>query len=85
MKIELSSYREDRLLRQWTAEGEASSFQQSLEQLLRQLLREGDFPFPLWLDRNTRELARFHQTVFFAEQFLEKVHFDRLLLRLLEY
>ncbi len=48
------------------------------------LCRALAIPLPLWLPKNTREIARFRQTLFFAEQFDEPVVFDRLQLRYLE-
>ena len=41
-------------------------------------------PIPLWMEKNTREFARFHQTLFFAEQFSEPIRFDRLQIRWLD-
>ncbi|MDD2214273.1 MAG: hypothetical protein PHR21_07035 [Oscillospiraceae bacterium] len=52
-------------------------FSHELEQNLIALCRSLDIPVPLWLSKNTTEFARFHQTVFFSEQFTDKVNFDR--------
>jgi hypothetical protein len=38
-------------------------------------------PTPIWLEKNTREFARFHQTIFFEGQFTDRVPFDRLQIR----
>ena len=46
--------------------------------------REMNVPFPLWLSKNTREFAQFHQTTFFEDQFSDnKVPFDRFMIRLI--
>ena len=38
----------------------------------------------LWLSKNTREFAQFHQTTFFEDQFSDnKVPFDRFMIRLI--
>ncbi len=60
------------------------SFSAVLERCLIALCRALDIPIPLWLDKNTREFARFHQTLFFAGQFTETVYFDRFQIRWLE-
>ncbi|MDO5733595.1 MAG: hypothetical protein Q4P08_00400 [Eubacteriales bacterium] len=56
----------------------------ALERALRKLCTCLDLPLPLWLDKNTKEFARFRQTFFFAEQFTEEVKFSRFQIRLLE-
>ena len=60
------------------------SFVKQLEKCLIRLCRELEIPIPLWLEKNTREFARFHQTIFFEEQFTEKVNFNRFQIRLLK-
>ena len=40
------------------------SFVKQLEKCLIKLCRELEIPIPLWLEKNTREFARFHQTIF---------------------
>ena len=57
------------------------SFTDSLEKCLVQLCREFHIPVPLWLNKNTREFARFRRTFFFSEQFDEDVGFDRFEIR----
>ena len=52
-------------------------FSAELEQALILLCRELDIPTPLWMRKNTHEFAAFHQTLFFSDQFNEKVRFDR--------
>lgn len=36
-----------------------------------------EIPVPLWLKKNTKELANFRKTFFTSEQFMEKVWFDK--------
>jgi hypothetical protein len=60
------------------------AFVKQLEKCLIRLCRELEIPIPLWLEKNTREFARFHQTIFFEEQFTEKVNFNRFQIRLLK-
>lgn len=68
-----------------TAPGNAGApFHKQVESCLLQLCRELNTPIPIWLSQNTEEFGRFHQTVFFAEQFDEPVAFDRMRLKLIE-
>lgn len=53
------------------------AFSVQLENALVLLCKELAIPIPLWLKKNTHEFAAFHQTLFFADQFNEKVKFDR--------
>ena len=53
------------------------SFTKELEEALIEICHELEIPIPLWLSKNTHEFAAFHQTIFFSEQFTEKVRFDR--------
>jgi hypothetical protein len=41
-----------------------------------------EIPVPLWLKKNTKELAIFRRTFFSSEQFMEKVWFDKFEIRL---
>ena len=59
------------------------SFVKALDEALVLLCREMNVPFPLWLSKNTREFAQFHQTTFFEDQFSDKVPFDRFMIRLI--
>lgn len=56
---------------------EGASFRDKLEKCLLGLCSELDIPVPLWLKKNTRELAIFRRTFFTGEQFMEKVWFDK--------
>jgi hypothetical protein len=62
----------------------AKTFTQNLEKCLVELCRALEVPIPLWLEKNTREFARFHQTLFFDGQFTEPIHFDRFQIRWIE-
>ncbi len=59
-------------------------FSQALEQLLISYCHQVNVSLPLWLEKNTREFAAFHKTIFFADQFMEPVPFDRMQISLLE-
>ncbi len=53
------------------------SFRDKLEHCLVDLCSALEIPVPLWLKKNTRELAIFRKTFFSSEQFVEKVWFDK--------
>ena len=79
MRLEGRTYKANRLLSLTEVEhtNEDAAFSMQLEEALVMLCRELDIPIPLWMKNNTHEFAAFHQTLFFAEQFNEKVKFDR--------
>ena len=61
-----------------------ASFVKELDEALVQLCREMNVPFPLWLSKNTREFAQFHQTTCFEDQFSDnKVPFDRFMIKMI--
>ncbi len=62
-------------------DGSKETFVKELEQALIRLCKALEIPIPLWLSKNTREFAAFHQTIFFAEQYTEPVAFDRFQIR----
>jgi len=64
--------------------GPASGFRDKLENCLLGLCKEADIPVPIWLSKNSVELARFGKTSFFAEQFAEDVAFDRFEFKIVE-
>ncbi|MDR3119954.1 MAG: hypothetical protein LBU58_01235 [Clostridiales bacterium] len=65
--------------------GEAgAAFRDRLEDCLIRLCKDADIPVPMWLAKNSTELARFGRTNFYAEQFAEKVVFDRFEIRIAE-
>ena len=59
-------------------------FSKELEETLILLCADMDIPIPMWLSKNTHEFAVFRQTIFFSEQYNQKVNFDRFQMRLLE-
>lgn len=86
MKLEIRTFKEDKLLDMIAVEYfSASGFRQELEECILRGCHELAAPLPLWLEHNTKEMAAFHQTVFFSEQFMEKTHFDRMQIKLLEF
>ncbi|MBN1891310.1 MAG: hypothetical protein JW780_00890 [Clostridiales bacterium] len=66
-----------------TIGGEEETFVKELEKALILLCKALEIPIPLWLSKNTHEFAAFRQTIFFAEQYVEPVKFDRFQIRLL--
>lgn len=86
MQLEGSLYVANAMIAQFTVEEKRDSlrFSKQLESCLLQLCRELDVPIPLWLEKNTKEFARFHQTVFFRESYAEPVKFDRFRIRWLD-
>lgn len=86
MKLEGKLFKANLVVAIATVEKDKSdlSFVKQLEACLIDLCRQLDAPIPLWLDKNTKEFARFHQTLFFTEQFTESVLFDRMQIRWLD-
>ena len=86
MRLEGSTYMANLLVKSATVvlENENLRFSKQLDLCLLELCRQLEVPLSLWLDKNTREFARFHQTIFFAEQFTEPVSFARMQIRWLE-
>lgn len=75
---------EGRLVREASAEDDERehSFRDKLEKCLIDLCAGMEIPVPLWLKKNTRELAIFRKTFFTPEQFVEKVWFDKFEIKL---
>lgn len=84
--LEMSLFKYNLLVGQDRAAPDAADapFHKQVESCLLQLCRRLNAPIPIWLSQNTEEFARFHQTVFFADQFDEPVAFDRMRLKLIE-
>ncbi len=83
MRVEGKLFVSGRSLQEAVVEGggEGAGLARDLDACLRALCRELGIPHPVWLPKNTREFARFRQTVFFEGQFTEKVPFDRFQIR----
>ena len=58
-------------------------FSRVLEAALIELCRQMDIPAPIWLSKNTKEFAAFHQTIFFADQYTDAVKFDKFQIKML--
>jgi hypothetical protein len=86
MKLEGRLFTANLVVRELTVErhDHDDRWVKQLENCLIDLCHGLDAPIPLWLEKNSQEFARFHQTLFFAEQFSEKVNFDRMQIRWLE-
>ena len=86
MKLEGSIYWENRLVSRQTREitEDHRPFVFHLDRCLVSICKDLGIPLPVWMEKNTREFAAFHQTVFTAEQFGEKIQFDRFQIRLSE-
>ena len=79
MKLEGRIFRSNLMIREWTVDRPETGgrFVSQLEKCLIDLCHGLEIPIPMWLEKNTHEFARFHQTIFFAEQFGDPVTFDR--------
>ena len=53
------------------------TFQQKLTNCLIDICKKMDIQVPIWMNKNTKELAKFNKTFFTDEQFMEKVYFER--------
>lgn len=86
MKLEGKLFRANLVLKDLVVERQDTDdrFVVQLEKCLVDLCHALEVPIPLWLEKNTREFARFHQTLFFADQFTDKIYFDRLQIRWLK-
>lgn len=86
MKLEGKIFRANLTIGEKTIDRPDTSepFVKQLETCLILLCRELEIPIPLWLDKNTKEFARFHQTIFFEEQFTEKILFNRFQIKILK-
>jgi len=58
------------------------SFHDQMEEAFLQLCKSLDIPVPIWLKKNTREIASYRKTYFEKEQFLEETLFDRFILEI---
>lgn len=85
-QVEIRTFLGDRLLHIVTVPMETgeADFSERLEHSLIAACRKLNAPLPIWMSRNTREFVAFRQTMFFADQFMERTPFDRLQLRLLQ-
>lgn len=85
MRLEGRLFRQNLIIREAIVEQPETGvrFIKMLDDALIQLCRQIDSPLPIWLEKNTHEFARFHQTIFFDGQFTEKTDFDRFQIRLL--
>lgn len=86
MILEASIFLGDKILDQRSVEicDEKYTVAEKIEMALRYFSKEMDFMYPLWLEKNTKEFSRFRQTIFFEDQFQEKIFFDRLCLKWVE-
>jgi hypothetical protein len=48
------------------------TFQQKLTNCLVDICKKMDIQVPIWMNKNTKELAKFNKTFFTDEQFMEK-------------
>lgn len=58
------------------------TFQDRLEKCLIGVCSELNISVPLWIDRNTSEFVCFKRTFFTAEQFIDEIKFDRLMIEM---
>lgn len=79
MELNAKIYIEGKLVKEGLSTApEEMSFRDKLEKCLIDVCASLEIPVPLWLKKNTRELAVFRRTFFSSEQFIEKVWFDKL-------
>ncbi|MBO4635552.1 MAG: hypothetical protein J5685_00225 [Clostridiales bacterium] len=71
-------------IKEVTYSDDSVPFSVELERALILLCRELDIPAPMWMAKNTKEFAAFRQTIFFSEQYVEKVRFDKFQIKQLE-
>ena len=62
--------------------GRDKSFHAQMEEAFLQLCKSLDIPVPIWLKKNTREIANYRKTYFEKEQFIEETVFDRFVLEI---
>ena len=60
------------------------SYQDRLEKCLVEICLLLAIEVPLWLSKNTREYVAFRRTSFNADQFFNKINFERFEIRILE-
>ncbi len=86
MQLEGKLFKANLMLRSATVRiaADQDRFVTQLEQALVALCRQLEIPIPLWMEKNTREFARFHQTLFFKEQFTDPIFFERFQIRWIE-
>lgn len=58
------------------------TFHDRLEECLIDLCKDLDIQVPVWLKKNTTELAMYHKTFFEKEQFVENINFDKFEIRI---
>jgi hypothetical protein len=85
MRLEGRIFRQNIMIREAIVEQPETGarFIKLLDDALIHLCRQIESPLPIWLEKNTHEFARFHQTIFFDGQFTERIDFDRFQIRLL--
>lgn len=84
MKLNGSLMLDGKILRESVKEAndENLNFREKLEKCFLELCRELEIPVPLWMKKNTTELGAFGTTFFPREQFIEKVWFDRFVIKI---
>lgn len=60
------------------------SFTERLDKALLALCKQMTVPIPVWLKNNTKQFAHYRMTIFFPDQFVEKVAFDQFQVRLMD-
>ncbi|MCX7709750.1 MAG: hypothetical protein N2484_07850 [Clostridia bacterium] len=59
-----------------------ADYRDLLEECFLKLCSDLDIPVPLWLKKNSKEFGAYRFTFFTADQFLERIDFDRFEMRL---
>lgn len=87
MRLEGRIFAGDRLLRSASEKviiRENVGLAKSLDVALIQLCHQLNLPNLFWMAKNTKEFAKFRQTIFSPEQFAEKVDFTQFQIKLFE-
>lgn len=86
MKLYGKLIRERKIMREEVAINidDKVSFHDKLELCLIEVCGKLECQVPLWLEKNTKEFSMYRKTFFPQEQFMEKVWFDKLEIRMVE-
>jgi hypothetical protein len=84
LKLTAKIIKNTKIIKEATVEkcDNAMSFRDILEECLINVCKEIDVSVPMWLKKNTTEFVNFQKTTFTADQFIEKIKFDKLEIRL---
>lgn len=78
--------KDNKIIEEMTYENKDDSLpiNEALELALDEFTYAFDLQKPMWFNKNTKEMAKFHATSFHEDQFIEDIDFDYLEIQLLE-